>query len=425
MKRRNWLLLPGLLLLIGCRGVLEVRFEREPSPPAASLGKVAYIAGGDVWVVDLDTGQQARLTRDGRNSHPLWSADGRWIVYRKIDHLWVVNGDTGQEIPVDETSVYDFAWAPAGSQLAYLSLTAGLVVYEPERQHHYTLIDSREDLLRHIAWDPTGKWLAYVSEKEAWSLHRVSLDGASSTLYVPDNPSRKPYLAGWSVDGNWLLAWIGPASAEAWADGLPLCLIPVVGGAPRCLQQRALLYPDWLSWSSDGQLAIIVGGGRETWVNKGLTVVDPNTLAWRQLIAPTEQAPIQPAFSPDGRYLAYSAGPSTPLEATYARRDAALAQRRIYVIEVSSGRKRRLTNDDRFRDERPLWSTSGGHILFARLDEKNASLWLIESDGSKLRQVAPELTPKPDPTDEYGYINWQALWDWWRPPQEIQRIVPQ
>lgn len=42
---------------------------------ALPLGKVAYIAGGDVWMKGLKTSRQARLTRDGRNSHPRWSAD--------------------------------------------------------------------------------------------------------------------------------------------------------------------------------------------------------------------------------------------------------------------------------------------------------------------------------------------------------------
>lgn len=425
MRKRNRLLLLSLVLLIGCRGVLEVRFEREPPPSAPVLGRVAYIAGGDVWVVDLDTDQQTRLTRDGHNSHPRWSADGHWIAYQKGDQLWVVEVGSGKEYLVSEQPVSEFAWSPVENRLAYLSTASGLVIWETDRQNIQTLVASEGGITpRHIAWEPTGKWLAYETEQGKWRLCKVSLDGTSFTLYATSDQTQIPYLAGWSVDGDWLLAWSGPASALAWADGLPLCLIPAMGGTPRCLEQKMLLHSDWLSWSSGGQLAFIAGEGRETWVNKGLALMDPASLVMYWLVDYAEQAPIQPAFSPDGKYLAYSAGPTTPAEAAYARRDVALAERRIWVMEVSSGRRRRLTNEDRFRDECPSWSSDSGYILFARLGEEEASLWLMGADGSNLRQVVSELTPKPDPTGEYGYVNWQVLWDWWQPPQEIQRTAP-
>lgn len=423
MRRGNRLLLVSLIGLIGCRGVLEVRFEQEPTPSAPFLGRVAFIAGGDVWVVDLDTDQQTRLTRDGRNSHPHWSADGRWIAYQKGDQLWAVEVSTGKKLLISETPVSAFAWSPAGNRLAYLSAAEGLVIWDADRENRRVLVESgTATTLMRFAWDVTGKWIAYEASGREWGLHKVSLDGNFLTLYATTDTTRVPRLAGWTPDGLWLLAWIGPVSAPAESDGLPLCLIPATGGMPHCLEQRMLLYSEWLSWSPRGHLAFVAGAGRETWVNKGLAVINLTSLAIHWLVVPTDQAPIQPAFSPDGTQIAYSAGPTTPVEAAYARRDVALAQRRIWVMEISSGQKRRLTNDDRFRDERPLWSSEGGYILFARLNEERASLWLMKADGSNLRQVVSELTPKPDPTGEYGYINWQVLWDWWR-PQEIRKIV--
>ncbi|HXF69196.1 MAG TPA: hypothetical protein VNK89_05275 [Thermoflexus sp.] len=396
--------------------MLEVRFEQEPSPSAPLLGRVAFIAGGDVWVVDLDADQRTRLTRDGRNSHPSWSADGRWIAYRKGDQLWVVEVSTGKELSVSETPVSAFAWSPVGNRLAYLSVAEGLVIWDANWKNRQTLVESgTANTLMRFAWDVTGEWIAYEVSGREWALRKVSLDGNSLTLYTTTDITRIPHLADWTPDGLWLLTWVGPASASAEVDGLPLCLVSAVGGAPRCLEQKMLLYSDWLSWSPRGQLAFIAGAGRETWVNKGLAVINLASLAVHWMITPADQAPIQPAFSPDGTRIAYSAGPATPAEAAYARRDVAMAQRRIWVIEVPSGQKRRLTHDDRFRDERPLWSSDGDYILFARIGEEGASLWLMRSDGSNLRQVVSELTPQPDPTGEYGYVNWRVLWDWWQP----------
>jgi len=425
MKRRQWLLLLSVLWLVSCRGVLEVRFEREPPPSAPFLGKVAYIAGGDVWVVDLDTDRKIRLTRDGRNIRPKWSADGHWIAYLKGESLWAVEVETGKEWPISETPIGDFAWSPVENRLAFLSAARGLVVWEANRHSLQPLVQSDDRVtLGRFIWAPGGQWLAYETRGDEWGVHRISLDGMSATLYTAMNIASIPYLADWSADGQWLMLWLGPASATARADGLPLCFISMADEGLTCLKEKVLLYADWLSQSSEGQLAVILGEGRETWVNKSLGIVELPLMTVHRVVDSVEQSPIQPAFSPDGRYIAYSAGPATPIEAAYARRDLALAQRHIWVVDPASGQKRQLTFDDRYRDERPLYSPSGTHILFARLGEEGASLWLMASDGSHLRQVVSELTPKPDPLGEYGYVDWQALWESWQPSQTAQRIAP-
>jgi Tol biopolymer transport system component len=410
----------ALLWLTACRGVLDVQIEREPAAPAPVLGKVATITGGDVWIVDLDSAQRTRLTRDGRNSHPLWSPDGQWLAYLKQDELWVNRIATGEEQRVTEFPVYAFAWSPQENHLAYLSVAAGLAVWDASERASRTLVaaDTARPLAA-LAWHPDGQRLAYQTAGVNWGLNQVPLDGEAPLVrYTAPDVQTLPHLAGWSPDGRQLLAWLGPASALYQADGLPLCLLPVIGSEPRCLaDERVLLWPDFVAWSSfTSQLAFIAGAGRESWVNKGLaTVVDRETSEIRWLVAADEQAPLHPDWSPHGERIVYSAGPATPAEVAYAQRDSALAQRRIWTVEVVSGLRRQLTDDNRFRDEWPLWSADGRHILFARLSETEASLWLMTADGRSLEQVVPELTPRPDPVGEYGYIEWPALWDWWRP----------
>lgn len=42
-----------------------------PTPtPAPRLGKVVFLRGGDIWVSDLDTGRETRLTEGGGNEYP-------------------------------------------------------------------------------------------------------------------------------------------------------------------------------------------------------------------------------------------------------------------------------------------------------------------------------------------------------------------
>ncbi len=224
-----------------------------------------------------------------------------------------------------------------------------------------------------------------------------------------------PRLAGWSTDGRWLALWVGSRATAAGQDGLPLCLVPGEGGDPACLDELALLWSDSLSLTPDGRLAFIAGPGRETWVGKGLALLEPGTMTLQALIPAAEQAPLHPAWSPDGGQIVYSAGPATPLDEAYALQERALRGRHIWVFDAAGGRRAQLTGDAGYRDERPLWSADGSQIMFVRVGDQSASLWLMSAEGSDLRQVVAELTPRPDPQGEYGYIDWGDWWDWRRP----------
>jgi Tol biopolymer transport system component len=96
----------------------------------------------------------------------------------------------------------------------------------------------------------------------------------------------------------------------------------------------------------------------------------------------------------------------------YEKLDQAIQGRQIWVIEVENGRRQQLTNDKDYRDERPSWSADGSRILFVRLSNESASIWLMNADGSNPKQIVPELTPRPDPLGEYGHIAWGLWWDW-------------
>lgn len=410
-----------LLGLAACQGVLNIQIEPELAAPTAVLGKVAHITGGDIWVTDLDTGEKTRLTRDGRNSYPLWSADGQWLAYFKRDELWLRATNGSEEQRLGAFPVQDFAWSPTENRLAYLTAAAGLTVWNAADGTTQTLVtpDPTTTLIA-LAWRPDGQALAYEVRGVAWSLNVIALDGtALQTRYVAREAQMIPQLGGWSPDGRVLLTWLGPTSSPYRENGLPLCMIPESADEqPHCLKERVLPWSDFVDWSATHQIAFIGGAGRETWVNKGLAITDPETLVPRWLVGNTEQAPLQPSWSPQGNRIVYSAGPVTPVALADEQRDSALAQRRIWMVQVASGLRNQLTGDGRYRDERPLWANDGKHILFARLSASEASLWLMTADGRSLEQVVAELTPQPDPVGEYGYIQWQALWDWWQPTAE-------
>lgn len=436
--------LAALILVVAAPvlGALAVRWRISDLSagklPAA--GRVAWVAGGKLWVKDLPDGRARQLAAGENISRPAWSPTGRWLLFRRGEDLWLIGVDRGEARRVAQ-GVGEFAWSPAADAFAF---TAGgeLCAGEPAKDGLRVLVKRQPGVdLGRIAWSPDGKWVALERQKiepgvpgyaGIWKVDAAS--GAVARVYTSrlrfDREKgvvgEVPRLAGWSPGGEMVILWRGPCSASIEADGLPLGLAPAGG----CEEPVSVVGKGWsgeISWESavlvrsgfvaaaPGKLAVIVGAGRETWVNKRLTVYDFRT-GGLAFLTGTDQAAVDPAFSPDGKLLVYSAGPAGKRGEIEAELRSLLGGRKLWVVNTSGGQPRRLTNDPAYRDERPFFSADGRYILFARLDGENrASLWLVRPDGSGLKQVVEKIGPL---TGEftfgyYGAMAWEDMFAYW------------
>jgi len=426
MKKYRFLLLALLLLsaLVACRGTLEVGIERTPTP-TPDLGKLAYIQGGDIWVKALPDGEPQRLTTDGRNREPRWSPSGDWLAFRKGDYqVWLMRGDGSAAHALNEgRTVGAFAWAPGEDRLAYVWGEEDLQAINADGTDQAVLVpQSLSERIGRIAWSPDGAWIAYEWREQepkqpvtSEGLWKASANGEKQIKLYEGAVT----LAGWTGDSRFLLFWEGSifASASGMADGAPLSALPADGGTPVRLAESVLGYPDFVAPTSTGtsQIAMIVGGYRAAWWGKSLHILSASTGEDLALTA-ADVAASSPAWSSNGQRIAYVVMPDRgDLVGGEPAREG-LMQRRIWVINVKGElQAQQLTDDPNYRDERPLWSTDGSHILFARLDAQDrASLWLIPPEGGDPQQVVDELTPAPEWFGYYGHIEWDTLFDWWR-----------
>jgi len=433
-----------------------------PTPtPTPSLGKLAYVQGGDIWVKALPDGEPQRLTTDGRNSAPRWSPSGKWLAFRKGDYqVWLISADSNSAHFLNEGAAVDaFAWAPADDRLAYVA-AAGLQVISADGAVPVTLVPPSlpghgPGRMGRIAWSPDGDWIAWGWEE--WQpgqpltyqgLWRVSADGEQlAELYVSGAPEKgDAILAGWSLDGQHILFWQGEMlSGSILADGVPLYSLPAGGGEPvqlarqlasdaRPSTDKVLAYSDFVAPApSSAQVAVTVGAYRATWMNKRVAVVEAGTDAI-SFLTTEDLAAFSPSWSPDSTRLAYVAMPD---EGDLVGGDDArlgMMERRVWVVNVQGEpQPQQLTDDPAYRDERPLWSADGSQLLFARMDnDDQASLWLISVEGGGPQQVVEELTPLPDPAagwfGYYGHVEWDQLFDWWhglaRAPADVMVPTP-
>ncbi|MGE5602364.1 MAG: TolB family protein [Nitrososphaerales archaeon] len=424
-----------------------------PSPVPTALGRVAYIRGGDLWVTQLPEGPYQRLTIDGHNREPRWASSGEWIAYRKDRTVLVERERPCQEPlrqgepPCHETvstfqqqvwlarrsgadqhvinhgfTVERFAWSPEGDVLAYVNENGDLQRLDPATNIELRLVSSQGGgRVSAISWSPDGARLAYewvTDEQTAPSTGRedgvwvVPATGGQSLRVA--RSAQATSLAGWQ-DADAVLIWEHPGRTPQPQDGVRLfsAALPVPGQgatpAQIVVSQPMLPRPDFLSVAPAGQhtVAATVGTEPATWTDKRVVAGTFESEA--------DEAATTPSWSPDGKDLAFVAMPDAPGLTLGEDALTAMLSRHIQVATLGTGASQALTQDPRYRDERPQWSRQGNQLLFARMTrEGQASLWLIAAEGGAPALVVDELTPAPDPIGTYGYVDWAQYYDWWR-----------
>lgn len=411
--------------LTACNGTLEVNLSLEPAQPKPNLGKVAYIAGGDLWILDLDNQQSTRLTRDGYNISPGWAASGRYLAFLKRGQLWVIEISTQKASRIDQAPVEWFEWAPHGDRLAFYSRQFGLVAWDPNFETAVSLLSNSPGTTQeNFSWGADGSVLFFnkgstTNGKYAVSLESIQVDTQTThTLFASNDLGAIPRLGMPSPDSLYLAYWnwdtITPFAEEG---GLQVCILDLQTNQPDCTDIKTDPVPEAIAWSNDGELALI--GKDPLAISEGLVAVKASAGSINNLLTFNNRSPLYPNWSPDGKFIAISAkapgqtgGNGSPAPT------ASIPGRRLWIVNAENGSPSQLTRDPLFSDERPIFSLDGSQLLFARLDEESASLWMISTNGSNLHQIVPELTPRPEPAGQSAIMGWSELWEWWQPEDQ-------
>ncbi len=127
-----------------------------------------------------------------------------------------------------------------------------------------------------------------------------------------------------------------------------------------------------IAFLSDGLMVIDIDGNNLRTVGKHTSIGFGFRIAW----------------SPDSRQLAYTSGGQFIKSVTGVEMDT-FANSNIYLVEIASSEERMLLTDD-FTGIDPTWSPDGSQLAFVSKHSGTSEIWLINVDGSNLRQITNE-----------------------------------
>ena len=364
-------------------------FYPSLSPDGSAIAYSSDRSGGfEIYVKQLAPGgREIQVTSDGQqNMQAAWSPDGKLIAYysRGRGGIWLVPALGGLPQQLTDFGSYP-AWSSDGAQIAFQSAGVGdyltaesagalapstIWVIATRAGTPRQITDPRHPAGGHGSpkWSPDGSRIVFAvfggpKPNEIWSMRA---DGSDSRLVSvrAANPAYAP-------DGKWLYFAGDPPNTGygLWrmavsSDGIP-------GGEPTRVWSPGASDIKQLSLSADGK-RIVYGATTLTSGLWSVSVASGSSAATGQpwlLTREISQRSTDPAFSPDGRKIAYGV----------LRPGADFA---IWVANADGSEPYQLSS----RGGRPGWTPKGDEVVFSLNARQGGSgIWGMPIAGGKER----------------------------------------
>ncbi len=164
----------------------------------------AHITGGigSIWLFDVARGAATRWTTEWDNAVPIWDPTGRQIIFTSARqsafdlYRQPVDGGAAERIVASEFAKVPESWSPDGTMVVYQEQSDIFIQRLAPGAKPTSFVNSRATE-RHAAFDPSGTWLAYVSDEsgrdevyvrripDGGARRQVSADGGTNPILEP------------------------------------------------------------------------------------------------------------------------------------------------------------------------------------------------------------------------------------------------
>jgi Tol biopolymer transport system component len=437
--------------------------ELEEHPSLSPDGsQVAFSWKGDIHVKEVEGDGIAQVTKHPavEAAWPSWSPDGRQIAFVRQGDVFLVSPLGGAERRVTE-SLGRAVWTPDGSALLVTLKTSPyarsifLISLANGEKRRLTFPNDMSPGDRDGAVSPDGQTVAFSRGVQAADIYVVPIAGGEARRLTNDH--RDILGLAWTPDGRevvfssrrtgWIRLWRVPARpAERPGSFVVPRQVEHAGDGAR--------YP-WIAGSAKGGLARLVYQqyNRNFDIRRAaITGVEGSRGHILQPSSPlidSTRADFMPAFSPDGKKIAFGSDRSgarelwicemdgtNPVRLTsFAGADVILprwspdGQRLIfsaltgpngnfesYILGAGGGTPQRISTPEVRSIAHPIFSRDGRWVYFIPGPmEGNVNLWRIPSAGGKAVQITTNGAFRPEESPDgkliyYGKAYTNGLW---------------
>ena len=285
-----------------------------------------------------------------------------------------------------EGSDFDAYIDPTGQYLVFASTrhrpTADLYIKTIDGQTttQFTADPGRDVMPK---FSPDGKSIAYASDRAGnWDIYIKRLEGGQP-IQVTNDPAQELHPS-WSPDGTQLVFSALGSNSGQWEM--------VVVDIDQPAKRRFIGFGLFPVFSPDGKKIAFQRArfrGTRTFSVWTVDYADGEGVRPTEIAAATNAAVINPAWSPDGKRLAFTTVVNPPSDPNERPRIADL-----WAINLDGTGRVKLTND-RYANTQPIWSRDG-RVFFISNRNGFENIWALRpTSGLMVERTMDKDTPAP------------------------------
>lgn len=345
----------------------------------------------DLFVLDLASGAEKRLTTSARTEFvysPVWSPDSKRVAYvtmrtgKQRVYAQPADGRGSEEFLFNNPGMFmDLSdWSQDGQFLTFAisDIKGGdLYVLKVTDPDHKPIVVLHDDLrIFESRFSPDGRYLSYLlldkADKAALWVRPADPTANAGPWQISEG-SRSP---GFWVNGGKALYYMALDRSMMAAE---VSTSPSFSfDKPRLLFREAVPVPDDLMFiSADGERFLVLPPALGQQLQQ-LTVFDQGGKILKKVGDPALYS--LGVFSPDGNRL------------LVMKEDLKTGQKDLWVLDIGTAKATRISDDTRTKVT-PLWSPDGKYVFYSALIDGDWPIYRKAADGTGKEELVFRYTP--------------------------------